>query len=170
MNPSFVVFGAVLAVSFVLLLFVTSAEPATKTTRQRIVAIQDSMRTAAETGAGFYAVLAPRKSVPWLAALFQRMRIAGRLERLVIQADSPICLNGLLLTSAGCAIAGVAIAIVLGHPIAAVAMFAAGAVSPWAWLCIRRKRRLRAFDEALPDADRPVGASAPRRPLRRLGG
>jgi tight adherence protein B len=69
------------------------------------------------------------------------------------QADSPIKFETFLMISAGCAIVGVAAAVLLNSPVPLYPVFGlATGCGPLVWLWWRRKRRFHKFESQLPDA------------------
>lgn len=82
----------------------------------------------------------------------------GNVKNLFVQADSPISVNTFLAISAGCALLGVAGAIVARSPVPlypGVALLF-GAI-PLVWLLLRRRSRFKKFAKQLPDALELVG-------------
>jgi len=90
---------------------------------------------------------------PELDALLRRAPVTRRLDRMLMQAGARQLVSGLLAMCAGCALAGLLLALVLRLPGIAVPVLALGAGSlPLMRLARSRDARLAKFELQLPDA------------------
>jgi len=154
MNALAITFFAVLAPSFGVFLLSTRAEPPSRVTQKRLVTIGESMRShVAGIDGSELEKASPWGSSIWLDALLDRFRFAKKFKTLLLHANSSIGLGGAALATAGAGLTCGAIAYLLTHTLlVAGAATAAGAMIPYVVFRIQRSRRVKAFNEALPDA------------------
>lgn len=154
MNLPAIPFLVELTSSYAVFTLFLRPQPASETARKRLTIIQDSVRPR-NFGADAAELKEPgRQGFPAsLGAFLERYSFAKRLKILLVHADSRMGVGGAVLVSAGIALGcGVASFLLLPWlPLSAVAGLA-GAGVPYAVLRVRRGRRLKAFNAALPDA------------------
>ena len=96
---------------------------------------------------------APWGSSIWLDALLERFRFTKKFKTLLLHANSSVGLGGAALATVGAGITCGAIGYLLTHALlVAGAATAAGVTIPYVVFRIQRSRRVKAFNEALPDA------------------
>ena len=153
MNPLIVTFFAVLALSFTILMISMRPAKPSKITWQRLVSIHESI--PAHAGAGGAEL---EKATPWGYSIhfdlfLQRYGFGKKLKVLLLHANSKMSLGAVVSTSAGAGLGfGMISYLILQNPLTVSAAALAGAFMPYAFLRIKRNRRLKAFDAALPDA------------------
>ena len=82
-----------------------------------------------------------------------RYQFGKKLKVLLLHANSKMSLGAVVSTSVGAGLGfGMISYLILQKPLIASAAALAGAVMPYAFLRMKRNRRLKAFDTALPDA------------------
>jgi tight adherence protein B len=133
-------------------LLVTRTRPAEKVTQERINTLVK---------------LQPKEAAPWLAVeqsadnslgmrvtqRFQRLRIARKVETKLLHSGAKISLGKFLLASAATGVgAMVAVFLLTSEPPLTMIALVAGMLVPYALLNWRCARRLKKFNEALPDA------------------
>lgn len=145
-------FLIMLLVTLPVVLLVTRTKPAEKLTQERINALVK---------------LQPREVASWLTVeqtadnslgirlteRFQRLRIARKVERRLLHSGWRTSLGKFLLASAATGAGGLIIVFLLTSelPLTMIAL-AAGMLLPYALLNWKSARRLKKFNEALPDA------------------
>jgi tight adherence protein B len=78
---------------------------------------------------------------------------AARIEKLLLEANSPLTVLSVALVSASCAVvAGLACFVALRLPLLAVVAFLLGSAAPYGVLNLQRSSRLKAFNDQLPEA------------------
>jgi tight adherence protein B len=88
-----------------------------------------------------------------LGVFLQRYRFAKKLQVLLIHADSSMSVGGIVLACAGAALGCGLLGYLFTHMfLLAAAATVAGALIPYVLLRMKRNRRLKAFNSALPDA------------------
>ena len=147
MNPLIVTFFAVLALSFTILMISMRPAKPSKITWQRLVSIHESI--PAHAGAGGAEL---EKATPWGYSIpfdlfLQRYRFGKKLKVLLLHANSKMSLGAVVSTSAGAGLGfGMISYLILQNPLTVSAAALAGAFMPYAFLRIKRNRRLKAFD------------------------
>jgi tight adherence protein B len=145
----------VVTLTFSLAIFMVCTRPAdSRSTRRRLVLIQDSVRPH---NAGVYGTELEKVEEldhsARLGVLLERYRFAKNLKVLLVHADSSLGVGGTVFASAGAALTSGLLASLYLHAIlAGVAAAPAGAAIPWFILRFQRNRRLKAFNTQLPDA------------------
>jgi tight adherence protein B len=153
-SPLAIAFCSALALSFSLLVFLMRPEPASRAARRRLVTIQNSVRIQDAVTFGDDLGAAGRGSIAdRLGVLLKRYRFSQKLEVLLVHAGSSIGLGGAVLASAGAGLGLGLACFFFFHllPLAAAAIVAGG-MAPYVVLRIKRGRRLKGFNAALPDA------------------
>jgi tight adherence protein B len=153
-SPLAITFCSALAISFPIVIFLLRPESASKAARLRLVTIQESVRIQDAVAYGDELGMTARGSFAYrLGELLERYRFSHSLKTLLIHAGSSMSVGGAVLASAGagfgCGLACFVFFRVL--PFAAAATVA-GAAVPFVVLRIKRGRRLKDFNAALPDA------------------
>jgi tight adherence protein B len=93
-------------------------------------------------------------------SVFGNLRQFKRFEVLIERADLPLRAGELVAAGTGCAVALGLVAAVAGSPaIVILVAFALGAAVPFAYISFRASRRIRAFDNQLPDLLITIAAS-----------
>ena len=153
MNALTITFFGVLALSFAV--FMVFTRPASsKSTRQRLVVIQDSVRphNAGAYGTELEAAEQLDHSTR-LGVFLERYRLAKNLNVLLIHADSSLGVGGTVLASAGAALScGLLSFLCLQSLLLGVVAALAGSAIPYGLLRLKCGRRLKAFNTALPEA------------------
>jgi tight adherence protein B len=153
-NPIAVTFVVALTFSFAILIVFTRPASSSKTAQQRLVTIQDSVRP--QNFAAFGTELKDRERLDHsarLSAFLERYQFAKRLKVLLLHANSGMGVGGVVLVSAGAALAcGVVSFVFLHILLLSAGLSVAAAAVPYGLLRFKRDRRLKAFNAALPDA------------------
>jgi tight adherence protein B len=153
MNPLAVTFLLVLTLSFAIFLLSMRVVPASKSTRQRIVAIQDAFHLLPTGDTSELAALVQRDYAARLGAFLERFRFAKRLKLLLVYADSRMSVGGAAIAAATCAaVLGATAHLLSGVLLVGAIAAPIGAALPYLWLRIHGTRRTKAFNNALPDA------------------
>jgi tight adherence protein B len=129
-------------------------EPASRAARRRLVTIQNSVRIQDAVAFGDDLDGTERGSFAYrLGVLLERYRFSQSLKELLIHAGSSMSVGSAVLASAGTGLCFGLACFLFSHllPLAAIATVA-GAAVPYAVLRIKRGRRLKGFNAALPDA------------------
>jgi tight adherence protein B len=154
LNPVASIFFVVLSVTFALVMLLTRPALASEHTRRRLVVIQESVRprNAGAYGTELKATHSGSARAR-LGSLLERYQFAQGMKLLIVHADSRLDLGAIALMSLGCAALGGLVSFVFLHVILlSVALAAAGCGVPYGVLKFKRGRRLKAFNNALPDA------------------
>jgi tight adherence protein B len=152
-GPLTITFSIALAISFVILvLFLRPSS--TGSARDRLLVIRDSVRPH---NAGAYSTdladPALRTGLARLSAFLERYGFATRIKLLLSHANTDLSVGGAALTSAGVALGFGLAGFVVSHMLlVAIASAAVGCFIPYGVLRFKCKRRLKAFNAALPDA------------------
>jgi tight adherence protein B len=154
MSPLTSTFVIVLALSFAIFMVFLRPSSPSKCTRQRLTIIQDSLRSHAAGIDGDEL----EKAEPWgysthLEIFLERFRFAKKLKSLLVHANTNIGLGGAVLTSVGAGLGSGSLCYVFvqSTPVACAVMIG-GSMLPFIVLRIKRARRVKAFNIALPDA------------------
>ncbi len=154
MSPLAITFSIALALSFSIAMLLTRPPGTSKSARLRLVTIQESLRFHQAVGyADDLDTAEPGGFSHRLGLFLERYRFSQRLKLLLIHANSGMGVGGVALASAGAGL-GCGLLCFFFLPILPVAGVAAlvGATIPCILLRIKRGRRLRAFNAALPEA------------------
>src|SRR5208283_2796518 len=149
-----ITFLLALVLSYSILMLGTRTTASSKTVQVRLATIGRSIQ-AQKTGTNGVDLGADeeRNYVIRLGVFLQRYRFAKKLQVLLIHADSSMSVGGIVLGSAGAALGCGLLGYLLTHMfLLGAAAIVAGAVIPYALLRMKRNRRLKAFNTALPDA------------------
>jgi tight adherence protein B len=149
-----ITFIALLILTFATLMIFTRPTAPSKSARQRLDIIQESVRPM---NPGAYGVELKdadlRSQAARLGAFLERYRFAGNLNALLIHADSNLGVGGTFLSSVDAAgVCGLLSFLVLHSLPVSVCAAVAGCSIPYLLLRHKRSRRLKAFNDALPDA------------------
>jgi tight adherence protein B len=147
--------------SFATFMVFTRPEASSRSTRKRLVLIQDSVRpnNAGAFGTELEAV-EQLDHAARLGLLLERYRFAKHLKLLLVHADSSMDVGDTVLASAGAAFGCGLLAFFFVRVFLAVAAAAlAGFAAPFMLLRMKRNRRLKAFNTALPEAIDLMGRS-----------
>lgn len=147
-------FLSLLLLTLTTLLAGTRQKTLSKALRQRLMVVRDSAQNTRTgtplldlTGADDQGLL--DKFTAWLG----RFRFYAKLERLLVHAGSTTSVSNLVLGSTGFSLAGALVTLLAtGKGTLACCGFFAGAIAPYVWLCRKRARRLKRFDDAVPEA------------------
>jgi tight adherence protein B len=154
MSSTLLLFLSMVAVCFCIFLMTLSPVAASRSTLQRLAVIQSSLHEQVAPPAAS----ALEKAEPWtlfagLNAAVSRFRLAKAVDTLLMHANSRIGLSGLLLVSfLSGAVCGVIIYLFVHLWLLSVLVATAGCTAPYLFLQWNCRRRLHAFNEALPDA------------------
>ena len=154
MNALTITFFGVLIICFAVFMLFTRPATSSKSIRERLVVIQESVRP--HHVSAFAAELEKaeqRNFTASLGALLERYRFGKELKVLLLHADSRMSVGSIVLATAGTALGCGLLMFLFVHALLAVAAAAVGgSVIPYGWLRLKRARRLKAFNAALPDA------------------
>lgn len=154
MSPLAITFFLALALSFSILLFCTRPEASSKSTRRRLVTIQNSVRPHHAGGDGSELERPGQGSYSArLGTFLEPCRFGKKLGVLLIHAGSSIGIGGVVIASMATALTCGLLSLMFLHIVLlAGAASLAGSAIPFALLRFKRDRRLKAFNIALPDA------------------
>ena len=155
MALTIIVFSCILALTFSVLFFMTRPTAEDRTIEARVSGMQVGTANDIYLGEGLPEFLKHTKlsKINWLDKLLQRWNLAHELQLLLAQAESSWSVPKVLASSAASAALGFAI-FYYWLPEAAVSVVIAilFAALPFFLLHAKRARRMRRFDQALPDA------------------
>lgn len=154
MSPLAITFFVVLALSFSILIFLIRPETASKAVRLRLVTIQNSVRIQDAAAYGDDLDTAEQSSFAYrFGVLLERYRFSKKLKVLLTHAGSSMSVGAAVLACAGTGF-GFGLACFLGFhiPLLAATAAVAGSAVPYVLLRMKRGRRLKGFNAALPDA------------------
>jgi len=149
-----ITFLLALALSTTILMLGTRTAATSKSAQVRLTTIRHSIqsRKTGTSGAELEAE-GERNVAARLSEVLERYAFAKKLQVLLIHANSTMSVGGVVLACAGSALGcGLLGFLFLHMPLLACAAFAVGALIPYVLLRIKRARRLKAFNTALPDA------------------
>jgi tight adherence protein B len=147
-------FLVALALSFSILMLGTRATASSKSAQVRLTTIRHSIQVQQSGISGSELETDGEEDfVARLGIMLERYSIGNKLKVLLLHADSSMSLGGMVLASAGAALGcGLLCFLFLHMVLLAGAASFAGAVIPYILLRMKRARRLKAFNTALPDA------------------
>jgi tight adherence protein B len=148
-------FLSVLLVTFLLVIVSTRQSEDQKIVSQRMAMLRQSLRTAEGITPGAAQLLKVQKEnrFSWLDELLRRFQFARALEVRIHQANSSASVSGLILGSLGLLIAGFSVTWLFMRVILIdVAAGAALSMLPYGVLSLKRRKRVNAFNAALPEA------------------
>ena len=154
MSLTTITFLIVLVFSFLILMLATRPTTSSKSAQVRLTTIRHSIQSHRPwTSEAELEAEGNQNFVVRLGDFLQRYSIAKKLQVLLIHADSSMSLGGIVLACAGSATGCCLLAFMLLHGVmlAGVA-WVAGATLPYVLLRMKRGRRVKAFNTALPDA------------------
>jgi tight adherence protein B len=153
-SPLAITFVVALALSFSILIFLMRPEHASKAARRRLTAIQNSVRIQDSGAYRDDLGAAERSSFAYrFGVLLERYRFSKRLQVLLIHAGSSMSVGSAVLASVGTGLGcGLACFFALHVVLFAAAAIVAGGAVPCVLLRMKRGRRLKGFNAALPDA------------------
>jgi tight adherence protein B len=157
----FVAFVVILSITFGIMALFMSSSKHQRALEKRIDSIKLSgPESILSAEVGQLLKSDPASNQSWIAALVQRFPISQMLENRIGQADSKISVASLLLMSLATGVAGFFL-ISLFVPILVVQLAVASACGfiPFAFISLKRSRRIAAFNRALPDAIDMMGRS-----------
>ena len=148
-----ITFLLALALSFTILMLLTRPAAPSKSTQKRLISIEHSVRSQPADADGSELKAGQSDHAVPLGNFLKRFRFGQRLQMLLIHADSDISVGSTVFGSAGAAFGCALLSFLFLHklPVAAVALVLGGAL-PYILLRLKRSRRLKAFNAALPDA------------------
>jgi tight adherence protein B len=92
-------------------------------------------------------------SIPWMDRVLRRLSLSENLRRLIIQSGSKVTAGVVVLTMASLGLLTAVLVQSFTHNLFLALVVAPGpAVLPWLHLAYKRSKRLRAFEEQLPEA------------------
>ena len=154
MSPHAITFLFALVPSFAILMLFTGPAAASKSARRRLVRIQDSVQIQKAVAYGDDLGKAEQQGFSYRFGVFlERYRFSKKLKVLLIHADSSMSMGGAVLASVGSGLGCGLLSFFISHalPLAA-AVTLAGSALPCVLLRIKRGRRIKAFNAALPEA------------------
>jgi tight adherence protein B len=150
-----VTFVSILLTTFLLIMVTMRQTEEEKIVGQRMAMLRQSLRTSEGMAFGAEQLLKKKKKsrLDWLNEFLCRFRLGKALEEHILQADSSTTVGGLLLKSMSLWIAGYCITWLFA-PMILIDAFAGLALSlvPYGILSLKRRRRINAFNAALPEA------------------
>jgi tight adherence protein B len=154
MGLTTITFLLALVLSFCILMMATRPTASSKSAQVRLTTIRHSIQAqkSGTNGAELEAE-GERNYVVRLGDFLQRYSFAKKLQVLLIHADSSMSIGGIVLASAGSAAGCGLLGFLVLHTILLAGGAAlVGAAIPYVLLRMKRGRRLKAFNTALPDA------------------
>ena len=154
MGLTTITFLLALVLSFCILMLATRSTASSKSAQVRLTTIRHSIQAqkSGTNGADLEAE-GERNYVVRLGDFLQRYSFAKKLQVLLIHADSSMSIGGIVLASAGSATGcGLLCFLVLHTNLLTGGAALVGAAIPYVLLRMKRGRRLKAFNTALPDA------------------
>ena len=154
MGLTTITFLLALVLSFCILMLATRPTASSKSAQVRLTTIRHSIQAqkSGTNGAELEAE-GERNYVVRLGDFLQRYSFAKKLQALLIHADSNMSIGGIVLACAGSAAGCGLLGFMLLHTILLAGGAAlVGAAIPYVLLRMKRGRRLKAFNTALPDA------------------
>ena len=154
MSPHAITFLIALALNFSILMFLVRPASASKAARLRLVTIQNSVRIQDAAAYGDDLGAAGRSSFAYrFGVLLEPYRFSKKLKVLLIHAGSSMSVGTAVLACAGAGLGcGLACFVACHNLLLAAAAAVAGGAVPYALLRMKRGRRLKRFNAALPDA------------------
>jgi len=149
------VFVVILALTFVVLIFLTHPSAEDRAVQARVAGIQAGASAHAYLGEDLPEFLKYTKlsKINWLDKLLQRWNLAHEIQLLLAQAESSWSVSMVFGGAAGSAALGFAIAYYwLSETAVAVVIALLFAALPFFLLHAKRARRMRRFDRTLPEA------------------
>lgn len=153
MNAFTIMFWVALPLSFSV--FVLLLRPkASRSARKRLSIIQESVHPHSAGAHSSDLVISERQSTSARLTVFlHRYQFARSLKALLVQADSALNVGGACLLSSACAaLCGLVLFLVVRNLALALIAAGAGACIPYYVFRFRRSRRLKHFNDCLPDA------------------
>jgi tight adherence protein B len=154
MNALTIMFLGILGFSFAIFMIFMRPAEASRTTRRRLIAIQDSVRphNAGAYGTELESVDEMDHSAR-LSMFLERYRFAKNLKLLLVHAGSSLGVGEVVLVSAGAGLVAGLIAMLCVRTLPGVVIAApVGATLPYCLLRFKRSRRLKIFNTQLPEA------------------
>jgi tight adherence protein B len=143
-----------LALSFGIVSLMTRPAKQSKSMQLRLVTIQHPVRARAEESkAAELEKIEQRNYADRLGQLIKSYKFSKTLEILLVHADSTMSVGAVVIATLSAAAVGLLLTLLFA-PVPAVVGVAtlAGASAPYVLLRFKRSRRLKAFNNALPDA------------------
>jgi tight adherence protein B len=140
--------------SFLILLFVLRPQATSKVTSRRLGNIRKSTRS----GESSTNEASLEKEDPWgymesIETLLERYGPGRTIKRVLLHSNTNLSLSGFLMASTGLALVCASVGFLLSHiTLVGIASAGVGAIVPMVVLKVKRSRRLKAFNAALPDA------------------
>lgn len=125
-----------------------------KVLRQRLMVVRDLAQNT-RTGAPLLDLTGgdDQKLLDRFSAWLMHFGFYTKLERLIVHAGSTASVSGMVLCTFGISFtAALVVMLATGKVLLACCGLFAGAVAPYAWLRRKRTKRLKRFDDAMPDA------------------
>ncbi len=148
-------FTTIMLVTFALVVYFTRPTPMEKTLEQRVATIQTVNLAGKELTADATSLIKISSSsrFGWLERLLDRFRFSQFLQSRIMQANSKATVPSLVISSVVIAVIGYILALFFA-PILPIELLAAcvGGAIPYLWLSFNRARRIKAFNDALPEA------------------
>ncbi len=147
-------FLSLLTLTLATLLAGTRQKTLSKSLRQRLVVIRDSAQNA-KTGAPLLDLTGGDDPglLDRFGAWLDRFRLSAKIERLLLHAGSKLSVSVLVLCSGGLSLVATVVTLfATGRVLLAWCGLLLGPVATYAWLRRKRAKRLKRFDDAMPDA------------------
>ncbi|HKO20421.1 MAG TPA: hypothetical protein VJU82_16200, partial [Acidobacteriaceae bacterium] len=147
-------FLASVVASFAVLLLLLRPQAVSKVTSRRLAGIHKSIRSSVISIDGREL----EKDDPWgylesLEVILERLRPGKAIKTVLLHANSNLSLSGFFMASAGSALAASLIGDIFSRMLwVSILCGVPGAIIPTIVLRIKRNRRVKAFNAALPDA------------------
>ena len=148
------IFGLALGLSFTILMLATRAVPQSKSMQQRLITIEQPARSQkSDTEGAELEKNEHRDYAVRLSNFLRHYQFSKELQVLLIHADSSMDVGTTVLACLGTALGCAFLVLLFLHSLFFVLVaLAAGAFAPYGVLKFKRSRRLKAFNNALPDA------------------
>jgi len=154
MSLTVLTFLIVFAFSFLVLMLAMRTTASSRSAQVRLTTIRHSIKSHRSGASGDELETEEDQIfVIWLGECLQRYIFAKKLQEMLIHADSSMSLGGIVLLSVSSAFGcGVLLLLLLHSATSAWIAWVAGATLPYAMVRLQRERRLKAFNDALPDS------------------
>jgi tight adherence protein B len=149
-----ITFLLTLSISFTILMRSMRATASSKSAQVRLTTIRHSIQAQKSGTSGAELEAAGEENFfARLDLLLERYPFGKKLQVLLLHADSSMSMGGIVLGSAGAALGCGLLGYLFSHMfLLAAAATVAGALIPYVLLRMKRDRRLKGFNTALPDA------------------
>jgi tight adherence protein B len=148
------VFGALLVLTFVVIMVLTRPSAMDRTVQIRVAGIQATAQGIFPgQGASEIFKRTQLSEIGWVDTLLQRWNVSHKIRLLASQAESSWSVSLILGLCGGCGVVAFAVSYYyLPEPLAAVVIGLLASSLPFVYLQMLRARRVKRFNQALPEA------------------